>query len=219
MICRLLANFDLPPLRILGSPINKNYEMEWMAHRSRKELDEIEYYPSVEDAAIDLSILIGTTMIYSRDRGPFLPIKELPRIVSETPGKIGIFFGREDIGLSKDVIEHCHYMLDFKLSPRQPSMNLSNSVAFVMSTIHNFSVQYSLEENQSNAIEKNHFYNYAKKIFEILKMNHFHGSEKLPVKRLKNILDQRHLSKGDLNFLYTIFKNIERLNNDDDSKN
>ncbi|MCB1192599.1 MAG: RNA methyltransferase [Leptospiraceae bacterium] len=218
MVCRLIANFDLPPLRIIGEKMEQSYEMEWMAHNSQSELDQIEYHSTIENATLDIGVLFGTSMIYSRDRGPFFLLSDLPKMYSNANQKIGIIFGREDTGLSKKVINHCNYMLDFKLSSRQPSMNLANSVAFVMSTLHNFSVQYSETKDNFPVVEKNHFYNYSKKIFEILKMNNYHGTKDMPAKRLKTILDQRRLTKGDINFLYTFLKNIERLKNNNGSQ-
>ena len=41
MVCRLIANFDLPPLRIIGEKKDLHFEMEWMAYNSKEELDKV----------------------------------------------------------------------------------------------------------------------------------------------------------------------------------
>ena len=137
MVCRLIANFDLPPLRIIGERRELHFEMEWMAYNSNEELSKIEYFNSAKESREDLDLVIGTAMIQGKDRVGFISLGSLPeKIKIHSDKKIGIVFGREDRGLSNAMIDHCDYMLDFELSERQPSMNLSQSVSFVLGSIH-----------------------------------------------------------------------------------
>ena len=114
MVCRLIANFDLPPLRIVGEKKDLHFEMEWMAHNSNEELSKIEYFSEPKKAREDLSLLIGTAMIQGKDRVGFIPLSDLTnKIKSQVEKKVGIVFGREDRGLSNAMIDICDKGLGF----------------------------------------------------------------------------------------------------------
>lgn len=210
MVCRLIANFDLPPLRIIGERRELHFEMEWMAYNSNEELSKIEYFNSAKESREDLDLVIGTAMIQGKDRVGFISLGSLPEKVKiHSDKKIGIVFGREDRGLSNVMIDHCDYMIDFELSERQPSMNLSQSVSFVLGSIHgqNLNQQESLLKTEN--LDTGTFYKYVKDVFELIELNQFHGRENLAIKRFKKIIDSSSISREDLNFLYKVFQKIE----------
>lgn len=211
MICRLNANFCLPPLRIIGEMPKIDQQMQWMAHNSHDEFAKIQTFVNIEQASIDLNYVIGTGMIKGRDRGPYLKLSQLPSFLQQnTPEKIGIVFGREDSGLKANTVTYCDYLIHFELPGYQPSMNLSHSVAYVLSILHNYPLQVQ-HRKQANPQDKKHFYDYAERVFAMLGMTEFHDKKNLAVKRLKSILDTRPIHSGDLGFLYKIFRNIEKL--------
>ncbi len=209
MVCRLIANFDLPPMRIIGEKKELHFEMEWMAYNSKEELTKIEYFQNPKESREDLDLLIGTAMIQGKDRVGFIPLASLPeKIQSYADKKIGIVFGREDRGLSNAMIDICDYMIDFELSDRQPSMNLSQSVSFVLGCIHSRNSSGG-ELLKTESLDRGNFYKYAKDIFELIEMNQFHGRENLAIKRFKKIIDSSSITREDLNFLYKLFQKIE----------
>jgi TrmH family RNA methyltransferase len=208
MICRLIGNFDLEPLRILGQHRSDNFEMEWMAHGALEEIEKIKYYETFLESRRDIEIVIGTGMIHGRDRGRFISISEIPEIVQNSI--YSIVFGREDTGLKKATVEACDFMIDFRLPGQQKSMNLSHSVNFVLASLHSLKPRKEKQRPKPN-VSKNYFYEYAQQIFSILEMNNFHGSQELALKRFKSILERANPNQGDINFLFKIFRNIENL--------
>lgn len=209
MVCRLIANFDLPPLRIIGEKKDLHFEMEWMAYNSNEELSKIEYFSEPKKAKEDLNLVIGTAMIQGKDRVGFIPLSDLPnKILHQKEKKVGIAFGREDRGLSNAMIDHCDFMIDFKLPGKQPSMNLSQSVSFVLGSIHSHFTE-TVKDLEIEEVNKEHFYKYTKEIFELIEMNQFHGRENLAIKRFKKIIDASSVTREDLNFLYKLFQKIE----------
>lgn len=207
MICRLVANFGLDPLVILGEQIPPTEEMAWMATHSKEELEKIIYTTNLDEATASIDILVGTGMIRGGERAKFLSIDELSKAVSGK--KFGIIFGREDRGLTKEALSYCDCMLDFQLPGYQKSMNLSHAVSFVLGLLYNFPNKIEINEFQNR--ETKHFYTYVKKIFSYLGLNSFHNSENLAVRRFKSILNRTSLSPGDIDFFYKIFQSIENL--------
>jgi len=209
MVCRLIANFDLPPLRIIGEKKDLHFEMEWMAHNSNEELSKIEYFSESKKAIEDLNLLIGTAMIQGKDRVGFIPLTNLSnKVRNQREKKIGIVFGREDRGLSNAMIDICDFMIDFKLPGKQPSMNLSQSVSFVLGAIHGQFTE-EIKQVKKDEVDKENFYKYVKEVFDLIEMNQFHGRENLAIKRFKKIIDASSVTREDLNFLYKIFQKIE----------
>jgi len=208
MICRLIANFNLSDLRILGNSFPFEFEMEWMAHNATDELNSIRYFSSFEESTNDLDLIIGTGMIRGSDRGKFISINEAKDRLTQK--RFGFIFGREDTGLSLDTIIKCDFMIDFQLPGKQKSMNLANSVSFLLGSLAISSSDTISPNVQEIPIqEKKYFYEFSKTIFEKLGMNDFHENESLATKRWKTILEDRNLSRGDYGFLFKMLKNIE----------
>lgn len=209
MICRLIANFDLPPLRLIGEEKELHFEMEWMAYNSKEEIAKIQYFQDKKEARADLDILIGTAMIQGKDRPGFIPIQSLyEKYKSFGEKRIGLVFGREDRGLSNTMIDLCDLLIDFELSSRQPSMNLSQSVSFVLGCLHSPKPKENIAPTK-DIIDKTNLYKYVQHVFELIEMNDFHGRENLAIKRFSKIIDSSSISSNDLNFLFKIFKQIE----------
>jgi TrmH family RNA methyltransferase len=209
MICRLLANFSLPPLRIIGTYSQDEPEMLWMAHGAEDEIPKIITYPDFYSATKDLDLVVGTGMIKGHDRGRYLPFEETPRFVKNFEHPIGILFGREDSGLSKESVIGCDRMIDFELPGYQPSMNLANSVAFLLGAIHTTRSKDFDSSTPPPVINKKRFLELSKDVFGKLELNDFHGSENLTWKRWNLILEKSHINQGDLNFLFKIFQRIK----------
>lgn len=209
MICRLIANFGLEPLIIIGETRLPTDEMKWMATHSIIEIEKIVYTRNFEDAFLGLDLLIGTGMIRGGERSKFLNVAELLSAISGK--KIGIIFGREDKGLSKKALSYCDYMLDFQLPGYQKSMNLSHAVSFILGILYNFPISH--EERNKDIRDTKHFYTYVKKIFSYLGLNSFHGLDNLAIRRFKSIMNRANPTSGDIDFFYKIMQSIENLYN------
>lgn len=207
MVCRLISNFNLEPLRILGRPFEKNLEMEWMAHGAEEELEKIQFYDSFWECTKDLELVIGTGTIHGKHRARFVNFPSLKEKIQNK--RFGIIFGREDTGIQKKVSELCDFMLDFDLPGQQKSMNLAQAVAYFLGSISNEMKRTVAEESQARNIQKTYLLKYLQEIFGVLGMNEFHGSENLATKRFKSLLRFSELTQGDINFLFKMFKAIE----------
>jgi tRNA/rRNA methyltransferase len=221
MVCRLISNFDLSPLRIIGNIPEQSYEMEWMASGAKEEIDKIIIFKKASECFKDLDLVLGTGMIETEKRGKIiLPLDMLSILKNQTPKNFGIVFGREDNGITRESIALCDFMINFDLPGRQKSMNLSHSVSYVLSLLYNSSERFKDEkENEISEELKIKFYEISEKTFDLLGMNQFKGRDDLALSRWKRILNSRPVSPGDLEFLLKFFKNIERLNSKKENQN
>lgn len=204
MICRLAANFDIGPLRIIGSKKEEDiFEMEWMAHNAEEEMEKIQYVESLEDCRASAELIVGTAMIHGRDRGRFISLVRLKEIAKKF--HTGILFGREDKGLKRETAIKCDYLVDFRLPGNQKSMNLASSVAYVLGALFGTQDNEFYRKRELN-LSRNKLYEKAEEFFRELGMDSYHGSENLPVQRLKKILDKAEMTQGDMDFFFRIFQ-------------
>ena len=204
MICRLAANFDIGPVRIIGTKKEEDiFEMEWMAHNAEEEMQRIQYAASLEECRDSAELIVGTAMIHGRDRGRFISLARLKEIAKKF--HTGILFGREDKGLKRETAIKCDYLVDFRLPGKQKSMNLASSVSYVLGALFGTEETAFYKTRELN-LSRNRLYEKAEEFFRGLGMDSYHGSENLPVQRLKKILDKADMTQGDMDFFFRIFE-------------
>lgn len=209
MVARLNANFALDPLRIVGSFPEKPMEMEWMAHGAIEEIQKMEYYKTLNDSLHQVELVIGTGMKHSKNRGKFLPLRKLNRFVTKYNRKWALVFGREETGLNLLEIGACDRMIDFYLPGEQQSMNLALSVSYALGALYNQELPEKTQSQKQNEINHIDFFAYSKTIFELLEMHEFHGNPNLALKTWKEIIRKANLNQGELNYLFSFFRNIQ----------
>jgi tRNA/rRNA methyltransferase len=210
MICRLIGNFGLDPLRICQKQEAKGIEIEWMAYEAKEEIAKIQRFSTIEECLDDVEILIGTSMFAESGGKKRASIQDIPNLIEGK--KYALLFGREDNGLSRKTKELCDFLVDFQVPGYQKSMNLSHSVAYFLSFLYN-SLENPIRKVEPLQRDKQKLYKKAKNVFEILGMNEFHQNEHLATKRFQNIVERANPTNGDVDFLFKFFREIERLNN------
>jgi tRNA/rRNA methyltransferase/tRNA (cytidine32/uridine32-2'-O)-methyltransferase len=92
--------------------------------------EEAAFYDSLEEAAADLSLLVGTTRRRGRGRKQVsMAPRELASFLRERPeGSVGIVFGNERFGLDDAELKLCSLASHIPADERFPSLNLSHAV-------------------------------------------------------------------------------------------
>jgi tRNA/rRNA methyltransferase len=92
-------------------------------------IDEIQYYPDLEEALSGFQYVIGTTARLGSARGPVVSPREMAgRIAEISPeNKIALLFGPEDAGLTNDDLRLCHLVVNIPTAEFK-SLNLSHAV-------------------------------------------------------------------------------------------
>jgi tRNA/rRNA methyltransferase len=89
----------------------------------------------LREAVGDCDAAVGFSGILKRHRGSIraaIPLSEFAPKVREYSGKVALVFGREGIGLTKDEIGECDYLVHIETSPEYPILNLSHAVAVAL---------------------------------------------------------------------------------------
>jgi len=138
---RAMANFGLSELALV-SP----FESDWaeVIHRWKQEasvaainsmdvIDAARIYGSIPEAAEDCELLLGTSSLHQikPERDVILLKDAADYIAGRGVKKAGILFGPEKTGLTKEDLSLCSAVINIPTLPKQPSMNLGQSVALI----------------------------------------------------------------------------------------
>ena len=133
MIARTMKNFGFSEL-VLVNP-NLTEESYAYAVHAGDILEKAIVLERFEEALELFDMAVGTTgkpgKSYIPDRAPLMPW-ELAEVVSEYPGKVGLFFGRESIGLKNEELERLDFTVTIPTSEAYPVMNLAQAVAVIL---------------------------------------------------------------------------------------
>jgi tRNA/rRNA methyltransferase len=85
------------------------------------------------EAVSHSTLIVGTgSLTYRKPEQSVVPLPDLPPLVSRelaSGGQVALVFGPEKHGLTGEDLSYCHMLVEIPTDPRQPSMNLGQSVA------------------------------------------------------------------------------------------
>ncbi|ARM75904.1 tRNA (cytidine-2'-O-)-methyltransferase TrmJ [Acidianus manzaensis] len=132
-IARLCKNFCVDELYIVNPKCDLKESLKFSA-KGYDILNNAIIVNNFDDAIKGLSIKIATSSIADYE-GDILrkSIKswEINDIISKAD-KVGLIFGRESVGLTREEISKCDFLLHIPANPEYPVLNLSHAVGIVL---------------------------------------------------------------------------------------
>ena len=133
-VARLLENFAVGEGALVDPQCEwRTGEAQWRATGSSKErLNSLPVHSSLGDAIRDCQYSVGFTARAGKTRKATLKLEDLSRML---PGRVALVFGREDLCLSSEEAGICSHLCALDASEDFPALNLSHSVAVVLSRL------------------------------------------------------------------------------------
>jgi TrmH family RNA methyltransferase len=131
-VARLLENYLVGEAGLVSPQcIWKEGVAQWMATGpSIERLNALPVYSNLSEAVLDCNSVVGFTARAGTDRKTSIKLSDLGKTL---PGKVALVFGREDFCLLKEEIDLCTHLCALDTAPHFPALNLSHSVAVVLS--------------------------------------------------------------------------------------
>lgn len=134
-IARAASNFNFRDIRLIDPKCEISQKSRWLAKHGLPTLESMK----VVDASVleEFDVLVATqgrnSTAYNLVRAPITP-RELAGRISEVDEetRIGILFGPEGEGLSKEMISKADIVLSIPTSRDNPSMNLAQSITVLL---------------------------------------------------------------------------------------
>lgn len=201
---RAIKTMGFRQLRLINPCDHLSLKARMLAHGSNDILEEAKVFPSLQEAAQGMDMLIGTTANQKRSsKQDYHSSEDLAAILSRKAAglqNIGLVFGREDSGLTNEELQLCDIATSIPLASPYPSVNLGQAVmiyAYALSPLlrqENLPQEAGIPEASFGELRRK-----AEKLLEITEL------DKNPVKanRLRERLSL--IGQTDLNLLHTAF--------------
>lgn len=131
---RAIKNMGFRNLELVAPPDNFTEGHDfWLACQATELLREARVYDNIESAIKDKSIVVGTSRRLGKRRGLLLPLKEGVKEILKGAGRnsVAILFGREDRGLTNEIVNECGFLIHIPTYEEAPSLNLAQAVLLV----------------------------------------------------------------------------------------
>jgi len=130
---RAISNFGFAHLRVVN-PYDVAFREARSAVGAAALLAVAEQYQSVAEAVADCTLVVGTTAVRHREvQHPLRRLEYGARLIRQQlaarGGRVALLFGSEKVGLSKQDLNHCHWLMRIPTSEQNISMNLGQAVA------------------------------------------------------------------------------------------
>lgn len=135
---RVMKNMGFERLILVQPECEVGVEARTGAMRGDGILDRADFAATLEDASRQVDLLVGTTarLAGANPRRAALRTFAEEIVPAYLPNRIGIAFGAEGNGLTRQEIDCCQWLVEIPTSPEYPSLNLSQAVAVAAYELH-----------------------------------------------------------------------------------
>ncbi|MDR2758021.1 MAG: TrmJ/YjtD family RNA methyltransferase [Spirochaetaceae bacterium] len=128
-VCRVLKNMGLSRLRLVAPAPMDDGVVRARAVHAGDVWEQARVFDSLESAAADCSLVIGTTRRRGRRRKSItMTPREAAAYLRERPGPAALVFGNERTGLEDRELRFCNLASHIPADGAFPSLNLSHAV-------------------------------------------------------------------------------------------
>jgi tRNA/rRNA methyltransferase len=139
-VARLARNFGAERLTIVAPRAPLGAEARRRSMGGLALLRSARRVPSLSRAVADLDLVVGTTDLSTGRSSAYLRRSISPERLGELllplQGRVGLVFGPEDNGLSRDELGLCDLLVHVPARREFPTLNLSHAAAVVLYAVH-----------------------------------------------------------------------------------
>ena len=129
---RAMANFGFARLAVVA-PFETHWREAKSAVGAPELLQNARETGTLAEAIAECTLVVGTgTVAYRKPEQPVIALPALAPFVQQElqrGGRVGLVFGPEKHGLTREDLSYCHLLVEVPTEARQPSMNLGQAVA------------------------------------------------------------------------------------------
>jgi len=135
-VARLMGNFGLSEMRLVEPRCElSSSECKQMAIHSYPIVQNAKIFDTLSDALSDLTQVIALSGRKVEDRRPSASLADFVSSYSDqisSNDRVGLVFGREEIGLKLEELCQCHWQIEIPTHPDWFSINLTSAVGITL---------------------------------------------------------------------------------------
>jgi TrmH family RNA methyltransferase len=210
---RAIKNMGFNKLILVEPECEVGVEARAYAMKGAPILDQAVFLPSLSAALSHLSLLVATTGRFREPRPSLLDCRPFAlRMAREfSPSAVGIVFGSEENGLSREELSLCHWMVRIPTDSDYPVMNLAQAVAVVAYEMNSAFLgrsenpedadrQANRMLHEATAIETQAFLEFVERFLLRLDLPEDVRIDRI-MRRIRRIAARSRLEKEDINLL------------------
>jgi TrmH family RNA methyltransferase len=129
-VIRVMANTGFLHLRLVKPVAFREWQIIGVAHYTQHIFESTRLFDSLDDAVADAQVVIGLIGKHQRVKRNALGLPAAVAHVSEAARsgeRVAVVLGREDRGLSNEMLDRCHFVTTIPTNPGYPSLNLAQA--------------------------------------------------------------------------------------------
>jgi tRNA/rRNA methyltransferase len=214
---RVLANFGVHSLRIVGTDPRQDEDARRYSVHALSILESAEIFPTLENAICDIEVAWAATARAGRNHSVTRAVVPLPELPDPTTldGRVALVFGRESSGLTNEEILLCDLAFLIPTSKGYASMNLSHAIAV---TLYDLYLKYGEKEppratdaTAATRKERNQVYVFYDEIIDSLPLKDY----KKPIAKqvFRNLLGRAYVTGREVSTLTGVMRKARDLIN------
>lgn len=222
-VARLMGNFELSELRLVDPRCDLgSVECKQMAMQSYDIIKSAQVFPDLASAIADLHYVVALSGRPIDSRRPHTDLFSIQDVIAPRVSaheRVGLVFGREEIGLKLEELCLCHWQVMIPTSIERPSMNLTSAVALTLGWLYQVSGQgeqslcHRQHESEIDIRRPEHgkisiFYERLHQLLEIVKFNNKENPDQLR-DDFWALFHRADLDDRELRILFGILTSIE----------
>src|SRR5712691_6592554 len=133
-VARIMKNFGLGDLAIVGHGRTGSFWARAMAAHAKEILQSARRFPTLREAVADCGLVVGTTcrggLYRDHSRAPRTTAPEF--VAAARAGKCALVFGPEDHGLDNEDLKCCQVLITIPTGDAYPSLNLAQAATICL---------------------------------------------------------------------------------------
>lgn len=208
---RAMKNMGLSDLALVAPKIFPSSEAVARASGADDILEQARVCNDLQEAIADCSLIIGASARLRSIAWPQLDPDECARLVTRSPTRTAILFGREHSGLTNEELERCHYLLHIPCNPEFSSLNVAAAVQIVAYELRKAALGNPEAESATvlaTGSEMESFFGHLESTLYELQFLHERKKSPSILRRLRRIFNRARLETTEIHLLRGILSVI-----------
>ncbi len=135
---RVMKNMGFSRLLLVRPQCEVGMEARTRAMKGAEILDRAELFPSLEAAAREVDLLVGSSGRFGPGKPNWITSRRFAEAVvgRYLPARVGIAFGAEDTGLEREEVALCQWLIEIPTGSQYGVLNLAQAVGILAYDLH-----------------------------------------------------------------------------------
>lgn len=218
-LARVMKNFNMGELIIVKPQTEIDDDAYRYAMHGEDIIKNAKIVNSFDDAIKGLNLVIATSAISTNSEKHFLRISKTPeeiaQMVKNFRGKVGLVFGREDIGLLNEELEKADVLLTIPASNSYPVMNITHAAAIIFYEIF----KTKMGEKELNIAKKGELDRIYSTMVDIINLTRYpEHKKKNTFRMIRRILGRSAITSWEYHVLMGVLNDVKEILNQHQKK-